>query len=140
MVLYLVAWTTTLEGEISDTKQSDETRTPWAISMTYLTNILQSLMLLLLGYLLLKLLNMIHFTWILSNPESVANARLGEVFSSVHMVLKQSLLMMIPPLIVSLVVTNLLDWILRTFTNVGIPPVTVLVCNLIFIFTSFFFD
>lgn len=138
VVLYLVAWTKSLEEELST--DNDDDRSPWTVTMNYLVNILQSLLLLILGVLILKTMNMIHYTLILDTPDSRNRAQLGEVFDSVIMVLKQCAAVMLAPIMLSLGVVGILNWILKTFTAVQIAPVTTLVCNLIFTFVFLYFD
>jgi hypothetical protein len=139
VILYLVAWTKTFEDEISYNKTDDVTKTPWSVNVQLMVNLVLSIFLLVLGAIMLKLLNIIHFKWILDAPEFIDKARLDEVFESISMVLKQSFFMFLAPLILSLIVTNIIDWVMMTFTGVGMAPVTVLVCNLIFTMVSFIF-
>lgn len=139
VILYLVAWTRTLEDEISYDTDTTDIKSPWSVNMQLLANLMQSILLLVLGALILKVLNMIHFKWILDTPDSIDMAQLDEVFKSIVMVLKQSFFIFLAPFILSLIVTNTIDWIMRTFMGMGMPSITVVICNLIFTLCSFIF-
>jgi hypothetical protein len=139
VILYLVAWTKTFEDELSYNAEIDGRKTPWSVSMQLMGNVLQSIFLLVIGVLVLMLLNIIHFRWILHTRKYIKKAQLDEVFKSISMVLKQSFFLLLAPFIVSTIVTNVIDLGMTTFMGVGMAPITVLVCNLIFTMISFIF-
>jgi len=145
VILYLVAWTKTFEDELSynnnnnNAEEDEVIKSTWSVSMLLVANLMQSLLLLVLGFFVLKLLNIIHFKWILDAPESFEKAQLNEVFKSLSMVLKQSVFILLSPLIISLILTSTIDWIMTVFIGVGMEPITVLLCNLVFTMISFVF-